>query len=196
MRVDADLLTLLRTGRFGPVALGSSVAEVRAQLGEPDLHHQGIDRLDVLRYCGIELHFRSDALYMFWNDRAPFNQVASESVTLDPWLLAGDKVPSRQEVETALSKVGVVHRFVGVPAIEIASPLRIGSTESAAWLTETGMIHISGPEHVAELGICVVREVEGCPPWVPGDQLVQHLLVSTLDFMAEHLRKRTGMTET
>lgn len=112
--IEISLQDFVRTGRFGPVALGQSRADIAAALGDSDNMSAPTRKRrvpQVWKYGDFEFHFHehSDALAMIFIDH--FNVPRSgKSVAIDPWIIRRD-VPFNV-LSKALAELGLTRETV------------------------------------------------------------------------------------
>ena len=107
--IDISLKDFVRCGRFGPVALGQSRADIRAALGEPDdvSAPTGKRRVPpIWKYGDFEFHFfeRADALAMIFIDHFDVPR-GGKTIAVDPWIIRRD-LPSN-DLARALDDLGL-----------------------------------------------------------------------------------------
>jgi|SRR5581483_1206591 len=108
--ITVHLKEFLRTGQFGPVALGMHQDEVTHILGPPhdfSVPRRHRKRSDILKYGTMELHFDESAdyrLYLIFADN--FQHFSGgNALELDPWVIHGHL--SRPEAEDALRQAEI-----------------------------------------------------------------------------------------
>ncbi|MEZ0076923.1 hypothetical protein [Planotetraspora sp. GP83] len=130
--IEVSLLEVLRSGRFGPIALGDSRTRLRHLLGNPDAY--AITPSEDPRFEGIwlygdlEFHFydETDTVWMIYTDSFDVPS-GGDAIGLDPWVLRWDMPIA--EVRAALDDAGVGWEPNPSPPPDVESIQTIGDVQ-------------------------------------------------------------------
>lgn len=126
--IAVSLLDWLRTGRFGPLRLGMTRAQVGAILGPLDDHsgRAPMGRLpSIWKYGDIEFHFGDGGqLCAIHTDTFLAAPSGGRAIALDPWILRARV--QRAKVEQALTDLGIPFERAPWPFDDNTTRIRVG----------------------------------------------------------------------
>lgn len=89
--VSVAIRDVLRTGRFGPITLGATAAEITAIIGRPpDDWDAGADRFEdaeIWKYGDLELHFAGSSCRLWLIHADTFETLDGGPIAIDPWFV-------------------------------------------------------------------------------------------------------------
>lgn len=132
---------VLRTGRWGPLALPADRAAVRAALGAPDTFMGSSESTAAIwRYGVIECHFFDDDCWMVFTDDINDIEEPSRAFSVSAGLLTAGTALTPAAAERALSAAGTGSRRVDrgrdevLLATDAGVALQFQPTLSAIWI--------------------------------------------------------------
>ncbi|MET8155950.1 hypothetical protein ABZT47_06230 [Sphaerisporangium sp. NPDC005289] len=143
--MNVSLLTMLRSGRFGPVELGASRKFIRDVFGEPDDYAVMSKRRphfqDIWVFGDIEFHFdqSTDQVWLIYTDTFEI-PAGSGAFSLDPWVLRWNR--PLEDVCAALDDADVGWEFDPNPPPDVVGVLTSGGVQ-LGFLRNEGLQAIS-----------------------------------------------------
>lgn len=116
MRKTISVLNFIKTGQFGDVYLGQTMADVKNILSKPDDVTEIMEDTFIWRYSAFELHFRGDSLTLLWCDNLDYMYSPNKKqFKLDRWVL--DKYKEGTDLRNFIKEIEkeqVVYNLEGV----------------------------------------------------------------------------------
>lgn len=151
----------LRTGRFGPVKIEDSKAEVIRKLGKPDGEIQVKKPFIGIYYGRYEFFFDGSGLRSIQNDH--FNpgfpdsmEFSNREIHIDPEFLRADKMKKLNEIESELIKHKIPYKYLeywGRMVLKMESGVVIDFNDEKWDENEDSTTKINNPQEYELIGI-------------------------------------------
>lgn len=152
----------LRTGQFGPIALGMSRADLLGCLGPPEdwsVHRRrkGPERAAIWRYGSFEFHFDSSGTVALIYADDFGTLIGSSTLDLDPWIVRGRM--RRDDLESGLKQAGISFRVTEAPDPTTCEQLTLVSGVTLLFVKE----EYAGDPHEPAYGLYAVSRPNRVP---------------------------------